>query len=347
MKGNLERIDKSIDRATLFIEHARSPGGLWSDFHTLAGESVYWVSGYVGFALSRSGRGRDTPLLGEVATHLLEGRQGNAGWGYGPGVPADADSTSWCMRFLASLGEEGKERAGESAPFLLMHQNDVDGGFRTYHTPGAVGRYMGVEGVSFEGWLSSQLCVTGVAVEALKESGESRGVREALGLIRQSQEREGFWNSYWWSGALYATVHCMEALGQTAAGPDAGLLEGAGDWITRTQLPDGGWSGTGTGGVPFWTALALRGLMFREKTGEKEAIGRGIAWLLSQQLGDGSWSPAYILRIPHPAMKEPWRHPFWNRGGRAVNALICDHRRLFTTATALRTLSIARELIPG
>jgi len=330
----------SLKRAIKFMGGCRNPDGLWSDFLTLAGESVYWVSGYVGYALSRYGGARRNGWLTRVGSNILESQGEDGGWGYGPGVPADADSTSWCLRFLSRLGMHGREVRERASFFLMRHQNRSDGGLRTYSSPREVGRYMRLDGgISFEGWLSSQLCVTAVAVEALTESGFSDRVGEALDFIRASQNAEGYWNSYWWSGRLYATVHCMEALRSGGIEDDLGALNEAQEWVARTQLEDGSWSDSETEGVPFFTALALRGLMMEPKPDLSEKIGHGIDWLLAHQLADGSWASGYILRIPHPSVREPWKASSWIRDGRAINAVIKDHRRLFTTATAFMALS--------
>jgi hypothetical protein len=47
---NLERMRPSLEEAIKFMEGHRNPDGLWSDFLTLAGESVYWFSGCVGMS---------------------------------------------------------------------------------------------------------------------------------------------------------------------------------------------------------------------------------------------------------------------------------------------------------
>jgi squalene cyclase len=202
------------------------------------------------------------------------------------------------------------------------------------------------QNVSFEGWCSSQLCVTAVAVNALIESGSSAGIGDAMDLIRRSQTADGYWDSYWWSGKLYATVHCMEALKKGGTGDDASLLSKAQDWVARTQLDDGSWGDSAIAeGVPFWTALALRGLMVEPRPDFSGRIARGIDWLLTYQMADGGWSPGYILRIPHPPMKEPWKEPSWKRDGKAIGALIRDHRRLFSTATAFTALSEFKEMM--
>jgi len=40
-----ERLSRSLDGALSFMKVSVNPGGLWSDFLTLARESVYWVTG--------------------------------------------------------------------------------------------------------------------------------------------------------------------------------------------------------------------------------------------------------------------------------------------------------------
>jgi len=329
-----ERLRSSLEKALRFIEVSRNHGGLWSDFLTLAGESIYWVSGYTGYALCQRIYDPGLGLLEGVAQRILD-HQGGSGWGYGPGVPADADSTSWCILFLSKLGIcEGVERG---VRFLLEHQN-LDGGFRTYASPVSVGRYMGLDSsVSFEGWQTSHLCVTGVATRALINAGTNEGVANALKFIKGSQMEEGYWNPYWWNDALYSTYNCMWAL-KDEGGDE--VLERACDWIAETQLANGGWNdGTTEEGVAFSTALALKGLMIGSRSTDLDRIRRGVEWLLKHQMEDGSWRPYYLLRIPYPAMKEPWRYHAWVRDGKAIGAVIKDHNRLFTTATAYSSLA--------
>lgn len=346
---NLDGVRLSLEKASKFMEGHRNTDGLWSDFLTLAGESVYWVSGYVGYALSRYGGACGSGWLAKSGSSILECQGEDGGWGYGPGVPADADSTSWCLRFLSRLGMQSPESRERAALFILRHQNRSDGGFRTYSSPHDVGRYMGLEGnISFEGWLSSQLCVTAVAVEAMIESGSSDRISEALDLIRRSQTADGYWNSYWWSGKLYATVHCMKDLKSGGIDEDSAALSKAQGWVAGTQREDGSWSdSTESEGVPFYTALALSGLMVEPSPDLSARIGHGMDWLLDRQLADGSWAAGYILRIPHPSVKEPWKELTWKRDGRAINAVIKDHRRLFSTATAFTALSEFMEMLAG
>lgn len=347
-----ERLGPSLEAAARFIEASASPDGFWSDFMTLAGESVYWVTGYVGYALAGgapSGDEARRELLARAGAGILGSQGEDGGWGYGPGVPSDADSTSWCLLFLARLGAQRADSRERAVGFLRTHQNPLDGGFRTYARPSEVGRYMMLDrGVSFEGWSSSQMCVTPVAGRALLEAGSAEGVDKALEYVRKGQTAEGYWEPYWWSERLYATLNCIELLLAGGDERDAALVRKAQDWIAASQLGTGAWSDSTPGpGVPFSTALALRGLMATPRQEFSEIVAEGTEWLLTDQLTDGSWNSHHILRIPHPSTKEPWKQPFWTRDGKAINAVIKDHRRLYTTATAYAALSQLDRSLSG
>jgi squalene-hopene/tetraprenyl-beta-curcumene cyclase len=353
---NADRLRQSLDRARGFIVEAAASAQppCWSDFRTLAGESVDWVSGYVGYNLALSlppgGAAGGTTVLPAVASGILGRQHGDGGWGYGPIVPSDADSTSWCLLFLSRMDALDPGRLERAAAFLSRHQSPVDGGFRTYAAPREIGRFMRLdgEGLSFEGWASSQTCVTASAALALARTGALRGSRDrALDYIRSSQTPDGRWNAYWWADPLYSTALCMEALvaeGQGGVGGgDVSLVERAQSWMAETQDDEGCWN---AGGWAFSTALGLRGLLLgpRDRT---TAIERAAEWLVAHQLEDGGWSERHILRIPHPSDREPWLRAGWTADGRAIGAAIRDQRRLFTTATALRALSEFQERVSG
>jgi squalene cyclase len=348
-----ERLRPSLEAAERFIEASVDSNGFWSDFLTLAGESVYWVTGYVGYALAGGvapGDRASEALLSRAGSAILQRQAEDGGWGYGPGVPSDADSTSWCLLFLARLGTQGADSRERALRFLRTHQSPDDGGFRTYAKPREVGRYMMLDAsVSFEGWSSSQMCVTPVAGRAMLEAGSAQGVDRALAFVRRGQRAEGYWDPYWWSERLYATTNCVELLVAGGDAGDAALVQRAQDWIAASQLGSGAWSDSPTTpGVPFSTALALSGLMATPRPEFAEKVGAGVEWLLTDQLADGSWNSHHILRIPHPSTREPWKQPLWTRDGKAINAVIRDHRRLYTTATAYAALSrLDRKLSEG
>jgi squalene-hopene/tetraprenyl-beta-curcumene cyclase len=337
-----DRLGASLDRTFKFLKDSRNTDGFWSDFLTLAGESVYWVSGYVGDnIICHLDNSEGDTWLKKMGYSILANQNTDGGWGYGFGVPSDGDSTSWCLRFLGKIGVQSQVSLENAISFLLKHQSPIDGGFRTYANPSQVGRYMMLDGtVSFEGWASSQFCVTAVATLALIENGSTQGVDKALEYIRRGQVLEGYWNPYWWSGKLYATVNCMEAL-KAADDNHANILFAAQNWIAKKQLADGSWSDSSqpVGGWPFSTALALKGLMVAPDSSLKEKTINCVGWLLNHQLSDGSWSSNHILRIPHPSKVDPWNQTIWKQDGKAINAAIKDHNRLFATATVFSALS--------
>lgn len=344
---NLKETEIALTKARTFIQSKRRSDGLWSDFLTLAGESVHWVSGYVGYALISSENSFvQNTELDAIALKILQQQNPDGGWGYGPGVPSDADSTSWCLRFLSKLKAQDSKSKENALAFLLKHQSKIDGGFGTYANPKEIARFMRIgEGISFVGWSSSQMCVTAVACQALMENGSRVGVEEALGFIRKGQAEEGFWNPYWWSSKLYATLHCMQALKQKGDAKDEQSLSKAQHWITSTQLTDGGWSDAlnQEQSWPFSTALATKALLLRPNPKCMQKIENGVRWLIQNQLSDGSWSPNHILRIPYPFTKEPWMQEEWRTDGKAINAAIKDHNRLYTTATALSALAESKN----
>ena len=148
--GRLERPDRLTafgrQRPALLWREPQGPTGsgltfLPSPARASTGSRATWGTPSLEAPL-RSGEEEKKRLLSSVGSRLLERQYEDGGWGYGPGVPSDADSTSWCLLFLSRLGTQGAESRERASRFLLRHQSPLDGGFRTYATPSEVGRYM-------------------------------------------------------------------------------------------------------------------------------------------------------------------------------------------------------------
>ena len=329
---------KSLDDAAKFITSRQSQNGLWSDFLTLAGESTFWVTGYVGYHL-RQYPHTSPDTLRKVREAILANQTDEGGWGYGLGVPADADSTSWCLLLLSKLEAGNNEAKKRAVQFLLKHQNSVDGGFRTYLEPGEIAKFMGMnQAVSFEGWCSSQTCVTAVAAQALLENSYVQEADRAVDFLRRSQKKQGYWEAYWWNECLYSTYHCMRALNKKE-GKFEDSIKKAQLWIGQSQRSDDSWSNTDSSeGRAFATALAIQGLLFGEHPEFAKEAEKGVEWLRKNQSPDGGWISNHKLRIPHPAVVDPNSQTYWKPDGKAIFALIKDQNRLFTTATVLAAL---------
>jgi len=330
----------ALSRAIHFLEESQSSEGYWSDFRNSAGESREWVTGYVGTALSRAGG--NVNVSSKARDWITNNQFPEGGWGYHRGVVVDADSTSWCLQFLAGMGNETETRA-RAIEILKIHQSATDGGFRTYSAPDSIRKYMRVsDDIDCSGWCSSQTCVTGVALQTLLTSGgecAAKQIQGALEYIRRQQDESGCWEAYWWDGRMYSTYHCAKALRMAGTEEDERYCQRASRWLLSIQLEEGSWhNGIAGVGRPFYTALAVQALL--ETGGEPawEAASRGVRWLLHEQVTDGSWQSYPMLRIPYPWTRCPWKESAWREENEGTGIIVRDQHRLFTTATVLMSL---------
>lgn len=339
----------AIKAATAFLIDGQEPEGCWRDFATAAGESEDWITGYVGWALCSTGQLPSEALRRAIAW-LQDSRFPEGGWGYRRDVVVDADSTAWCLRFLirAGLSRRDLEKALQ---VLLMHQHST-GGFSTYDLPDDIRTWMQMEETQdFSGWCGPQLCVTAAATAALLDLGfelKMDNVTNAVDYMIARQQPKGYWHSYWWAGPYYATAHTLQVVSRLD-GMDGKVTALAHEWLLDSQLADGGWShASGQPSTPFYTALALQGLLVKEDLDPStlNAVRRGVVWLVRHQEHDGSWRSSALLLLPQPQEREPWKIERWPVSVRGTGIARRDHRRLFTTATVLVALSMAVDLCP-
>jgi len=122
----------------------------------------------------------------------------------------------------------------------------------------------------------------------------------ALGWLLRHQEKDGSWYGRWGVNYIYGTWSVLCALGAAGLGRDAAPVARAAGWLAAVQHPDGGWGEDGSSykldyrgyeaapSTPSQTAWALLGLMAAGQA-NSPAVGRGIAWLVARQRGDGLW----------------------------------------------------------
>ncbi|MCX4239374.1 prenyltransferase/squalene oxidase repeat-containing protein [Paraliomyxa miuraensis] len=206
--------------------------------------------------------------------------------------------------------------------FVLRRQNE-DGGFGSYEPrrgPMVLRNYNPAEiygncMLEYSYTECTGSCVRGLAV-AERALGESlpEGLPEELrGRVRQAIERgtaallraeqpQGGWPGFWGIDVTYGTF--FAAAGLRAAGLSAmhPALVRAGRWLVAAQRDDGGWGEDYTGlmtGTPTplpedepstvtQTAWALLTLL-EVAPHEREAIDRGVAFLLERQEQHGGW----------------------------------------------------------
>ena len=127
-------------------------------------------------------------------------------------------------------------------------------------------------------------------------------IERAIAYLISEQELEGCWFGRWGVNYIYGTSGVLAALSLSPQSDQHQINSGA-TWLTSCQNPDGGWGETcrsyddpslkGKGkSTASQTAWALIGLIAAgEATGkfEREAIVRGVEYLLNSQLPDGRW----------------------------------------------------------
>jgi len=338
-------MQKTIDNAIDFLIRSRNGENVWSDFRLPTGESDEWVTGYTGSVMA--GSGVDRAVRAAVETWEVHGPKhffnGLGGWAFNRHSPEDADSTAWSIRFALKLGLKGKFRVTAAEDFLRKHIMP-DGGVATFRSESALRRFVNAgPGDPVAGWMKTHHCVTAAAatVPALNEN--------LVPFLVSIQDEEGYWEAHWWEDKAYTSALAAEAfvmngreknrqpLERTLAGAEK-LLAGS-TAVATSRYPDGS---------PFATALAVRTILVA--AGTAGAVGRtadALRWLISRQQPDGSWEPSAVMQVPPVYMTVPSGREHWsaNREGARFGTIVTDHHAIFTTATVLEAMLVARRMI--
>lgn len=346
-------VNNALSKAVDFLSKGFCLAGCWIDFFYVASGGRDWITAYVGWSLLQL-LSPPSDLVRQAAALLIRDRYESGAWGYRPGLPMDADSTSWATLFLqASSTSVNLARAVE---LLLLHQNPADGGFQAYRTADDIGYYIQAEpGTDLSAWVSSHLCVTCAAVQALCATGmttDAEPIRKALAFIRQRQTDDGYWNAYWYYGRTYGTLHALRILHDIGDESDWSRLERARIWLEEGQLADGSWNSgvKDETGRAFDTGLAISALLEYPRP-PYAAIERGIAWLIEQQQPDGHWESRPTLQLPPGSQHYPWQRTDWpdraNLQELYQGVCVPDENCFYTTATALQALAAWRKSQEG
>jgi prenyltransferase beta subunit len=336
---------EALKAAGSYLAREQEPAGPWGDFMLLAEQSLPWVTGYVGWTLNRS---RGDADLSRAAAWLLANRSPGVAWGYNGHWPQDADSIAHVLLFLSERGDVKRDQWAGALEALLAHQAP-DGGFATIMDAEAWLRRFRSPTDDLRGWTESHPCVTAVIARLLVQldGGRHRAqAARALDWLRSCQRPSGYWDAYWWQGRLYTTARALQALRAAEEPPGSPALAAARDWVLGSQLADGGWSADDQeSGQAFHTALAIQALCALAPDDRlTDALERGLGWLVSAQLEDGSWPVVPILRVPHPRTLHPWRQSAWRVSILGLDVVVPDWHRVFTTATAIQALQAHAEI---
>jgi hypothetical protein len=334
------RLDSAIAAAASYLADMRSPDLLWRDFATLAGESCDWVSGFVAHAAGTSGL--LGPLVRECTRALLMRQRRSGGWSYNEHVPPDCDSTAWVLLAMGTTTVWKPSMVLRALAYILRHA--ANGGFATYADEDKIEAYIGAMPDQTEGWRNVHLCVTAAATHALLLHGLSDDprLRSATAMLREAQDENGLWTSYWWRGFAYATAQSLRAL--AAAGeltPD--LWNRTAEGLAKLQNEDGGFGDDGGESHAFATAMSLSALFTRPDPSIDCVIDAAVQFLLESQQG-GRWPTTPILRIPRPMVVAPESEPL-KEDAFGTGVIIRDQHGIFTTAAVLAVLASYRAAI--
>lgn len=299
-------VKQAIGKAKKFLMEYRDEDYLWRDFDIRNyGVSVDWISAYIGLSLKQA-RSPKTYLQESAKALLARQHLKFNGWGFDEKVVPDADSTSFAILFLSKCGYESNLSSAKN--FLLQHQTE-EGSFRTY-LPNLIKPFL-KEGITEEGWCSGVIDVTATALQVLR-----RNVPASQYLIK-NMKKEGSWCSYWYTNDIYATTQSILSLEKTESAKEQ--VKTAKYWLLTQNTPN----------IPFYTALSILGNRTNQ---EHPLVQKRLENLIAMQEKDGSWESHPVLRFPLPSNKEPWNNPTRLREDAQ------DQKRIFTTATCLRTL---------
>jgi squalene-hopene/tetraprenyl-beta-curcumene cyclase len=246
-------------------------------------------------------------LLGQQfkSQHLYTGAApGGWAWTNLPGGVPDADDTAGALLSLRLLDPTGRDclRAAESGIEWLLNLQNRDGGVPTFcrgwgalpfdrSTPELTAHAM-------RAWMAWRKIIhpnLGRRVD--------RAMQRGLRYLEKCQAPDGSWVPLWFGNEhaqnsenpVYGTAQTLIALGEIADGNPVAqrLQQRAADYLTRAQLPSGGWGGDQSGPESIEeTALAIEALTL--SIPNPDSVRRGLLLLLTAIEESISPAPAPI-----------------------------------------------------
>ncbi len=301
----------------------RSDGMVWLE----ACQSPVWDTALAMVALRDAGLEPNHPALVRAADWLLERqitdlagdwavrRPGVApgGWAfeYHNSNYPDIDDTAICvlaLRAVAHPRPELVERAIARATDWMVAMQSRDGGWGAFDADNVQALTEQVPFCDFGEVIDPPSAdVTAHVVEVLAAiPGDAERASAASGMawLAHAQEPDGSWYGRWGVNHVYGTWSVMCALQAAGVGSDDLRIRRAVAWLEAKQNDDGGWGEDCRSYVePEWigrgestasqTAWALIALDAAGRSGS-EAARRGLEWLCSTQLAEGTWDePQY------------------------------------------------------
>jgi squalene-hopene/tetraprenyl-beta-curcumene cyclase len=292
--------------------------------------SPVWDTGLAGHAMLEAGLPVDTScrwLLtkqvtetpGDWVARRLDLRPG--GWAFqyeNPHYP-DVDDTAVVGMLLSRVGNsEYRESIDRAREWIVGMQSKgagrFDGGWGAFE-PENVHLYLNHIPFADHGALLDPPTsdVTARCVSFLAQIGmalDDPVMVRAVAFLRSEQEADGSWFGRWGTNYIYGTWSVLCALNAVGVPHDDPAIRRSVDWLLSVQRDDGGWGedeetyrfaphGKYKASTPSQTAWALLGLMAGGMAG-RDAVARGIAWLIANRRPDGEWAEAPYNAVGFP-----------------------------------------------
>ena len=254
-----------------------------------------WETGLAMIALRCGGLPPEDPALLRGAEALLGVQVTNGSWGWehtpGQAIAGDVDDTSVALLALHSAAHPVKDNAVRRAAAWLAEHQSSSGGWATFDVE--------VDDLPLE-IVRAQVDTTAHAVEALAAitGAGSPAVRRGWHWLLDHQRKNGSWRGYWFARYVYGTMSALCALGTGDQVAGRVAMARAVGWLLAEQRSDGGW-GEDADGRPWHstveqTAWAVHALLSAGEPADRDAVCRGLTFILDQIPDQGMWAPASV-----------------------------------------------------
>ncbi|WP_159403860.1 prenyltransferase/squalene oxidase repeat-containing protein [Streptomyces sp. NRRL S-646] len=280
------------EKAMRWLLSAQEPDGTWRFLAFDVWDTALCLR-------SMGGHGHlDRDAAGPARRFLEAAQNSDGGWGCTSALESDNDTTAAVLLALAPDGPDPARLA--SAQAFLLSQQGADGLWSTWQSHDD---------------LPAEDVVAHV-VDALHRTGcTGAATGAAVEWLRACHDTRGCWTAQWYSPPAYAAAEIAHVVGCDSLQAQRAYRD-----LIVSQNRDGGWPARpGSASSPAATGLALSALV-RAPQVHRDALARGLAYLVETQHAAGHWDGEPIMAGPRPFLAHPplHTHAFATGGARAA-----------------------------